>query len=250
MDVQDTSALNLTYHPQHSRFNRISDFCRSAINRWQGLVQVSMTDLGGNLDILASVLSSERLLMDLYDQPEEVKRLLWQAHELWHRYYHDFQSILQPVNPGYSGWESLFSEESFYMLQCDFCYMISPAMFDKFVRPELVATCKRLGNTFYHLDGKGELPHLDSLLSIEELKGIQWVAGAGQLPATHYIDLYRRILSAGKHIQLLSSEGMTFDLLEEVLNRLGTGKDVFTQLYIPVEQEEIAHRRLERLGVK
>ena len=65
------------------------------------------------------------------------------------------------------------------MLQCDFCYMIGPEQFKKFVLPELAVSCKKLTNPFYHLDGPGQLPHLDYLLSIPELKGIQCVPGDG-----------------------------------------------------------------------
>jgi 5-methyltetrahydrofolate--homocysteine methyltransferase len=247
---RELADLSLAYDAQNCWFNRIKDIYRAAINRWQGLVQVGMTDLGGNLDILASFRPGETLLTDLYDKPEDVKQVLWQSHDLWHRYYNEMQSILKPMNPGYSGWESFFSEEPFYMLQCDFCYMISPAMFDEFVRPELAATCKRLSNPFYHLDGKGQLPHLDSLLSIPELKGIQWVPGAGQPPANHYIDIYKKILGAGKNVQLVSPDNMTFEILDDVLNELGTGRGVITGIYLPADQEDVAHRWLEKLGVE
>jgi hypothetical protein len=43
--------------------------------RFQGVVQIGMPDLGGNLDILASFRPNEKLLLDLVDEPEEVKRL-------------------------------------------------------------------------------------------------------------------------------------------------------------------------------
>ncbi len=247
--AQDRALADLSweYDPENPWLNRIKDICRAAIDRWQGLVQIAMTDLGGTLDILASFRPGESLLMDLYDNPEDVRRLIWQLHEFWHCYFKEINDVLQPVNPGYCSWECFFSEEPFSMLQCDFCYMISPAMFDEFVRPELVRSCQRLTNSFYHLDGKGALPHLDSLLSIDELDGIQWVAGAGQPPVTHYIDLYKKILAAGKKVQLLTPNDMTFDLLEEVLDRLGTGKGIFAQLRLPATQEDDARRRLEKI---
>ena len=51
--------------------------------------------------------------------------------------------------------------------------MLGPEHFEEFVKPEIVASCNRLGNSFYHLDGVGQIRHLDSLLAIAELKGIQ-----------------------------------------------------------------------------
>jgi hypothetical protein len=89
-----------------------------------------MTDLGGNLDILASFRPSDALLLDLYDHPEDIKRLTWQAHEAWWRYFNELNAVLRPPNPGYTAWTPIFSESPYYMLQCDFCYMIGPDMFD------------------------------------------------------------------------------------------------------------------------
>ena len=88
------------------------------------------------------------------------------------------------------------------MLQCDFCYMISPDMFERFVLPDLKACCDHLDYGFYHLDGKGQIPHLDLLLSIERLRGIQWVTGDGTLPPEKWPQLLKRIVDAGKLCQL------------------------------------------------
>ena len=44
--------------------------------RWGDRIVVSHTDLGGNLDILASFRKTERLLLDVHDAPEEVTRLV------------------------------------------------------------------------------------------------------------------------------------------------------------------------------
>jgi len=105
-------------------------------------------------------------------------------------------------NRGYSYWTPIFSEKPYGMLQSDFCYMIGPEMFDTFIKPELVASFRQLPHAFYHLDGVGQLPHLDSLLAIPELKGIQWVQGEGKGSPLEWLDVYRRILDAGKLLQI------------------------------------------------
>jgi len=87
-------------------------------------------DLGGTLDILSTFRPSESLLFDLYDHPDVVKNLNWQIHDLWWRYYDEIDNTLQPINPGYTAWSPIFSLERYYMLQCDFAYMISPEMFE------------------------------------------------------------------------------------------------------------------------
>jgi hypothetical protein len=86
--------------------------------------------------------------------------------------------------------------------------MISPAMFERFVLPDLVACCDHLDHGFYHLDGKGEIPHLDHLLAIERLRGIQWIPGDGQPPPQDWLPLLKRIRDGGKLCQVfVSPEG-------------------------------------------
>jgi 5-methyltetrahydrofolate--homocysteine methyltransferase len=55
---------------------------------------------------------------------------------------------------------------------------------------------------FYHMDGKGQIPHLDHLLSIPRLRGIQWQPGAGAPLASEWLDLLRRIRDGGKLCQV------------------------------------------------
>jgi len=208
--------IHFGYDEENRWFRRVTELCAAAQDRWEGNVQVGMTDLGGNLDILSTFRPGERLLLDLYDHPDAVQNLTWEAHEVWWRYFDEINRRLQPTNPGYTAWTPIYSEEPYYMLQCDFCYMISPDMFDQFVKPELAATCRRLANPFYHLDGPGQLPHLSSLLQIDELKGVQWIPGDGQPGFEHWPEVYRKIRDAGKLIQF-SGNIQTFETLVEHL---------------------------------
>jgi hypothetical protein len=114
------------------------------------------------------------------------------------------------------------------MLQSDFSYMISPAMFERFVLPDLVACCDVLDYTFYHMDGRGQLAHLDMLLSIKKLQGIQWQPGDGQPLADKWLPVLRRIREAGKLCQVyvtlegaltiareLGGKGFLFDIVDQ-----------------------------------
>lgn len=231
----DISDLNFAYNQDNPWLHRIKSIAEAGMKRWQGQVQIAMTDLGGNLDVLSSFRPGESLLYDLYDYPDDVKRLTWQVHDLWWQYFDEIDSIIRPTSHGYTAWASLFSTVPYYMLQCDFCYMISPDMFDEFVRPELAATCKRLGNAFYHLDGPGELPHLDSLLSIPELKGIQWIPGAGAPDWKHWPDLYRKIMDAGKLLQIYGD----VETIHTVMSQLGSGRGIAFLCYGGTEDEAL-----------
>jgi hypothetical protein len=187
---------------------RVEAITATAVERWGSEVNVGIADIGGNLDILASLRGTERLLMDTIDDPESVERQSRAVTGLWLRYYDRLRPLAGANGRGCTPWAHVWAPGGCYMLQCDFAYMISPAMFERFVLPDLEACCERIEYPFYHLDGKGEIPHLDRLLSIERLRGIQWIPGDGAPPPEEWLELLRRIRRGGKLVQLyVSAEG-------------------------------------------
>lgn len=200
--------IHLAYQPDNPWWRRVQEITRAAVEAWEGQVQVSHTDLGGNLDVIASLRTTQNLLYDLYDAPEEVDRLVREVTALWLRYYDELDAIIYPRCRGRTPWAPIFSRETNYMLQCDFSYMISPEMFERFVMPDLTAVCNHLEHGFYHLDGRGQIPHLDMLISIPRLRGIQWIPGDGSPPPHEWLDLLKRIIDGGKLCQVyVSAEG-------------------------------------------
>jgi 5-methyltetrahydrofolate--homocysteine methyltransferase len=180
----------------------VRELTRTAVSRWGDRVCVAHTDLGGNLDIIASLRTTEGLLLDLYDAPEALAEVARAVTRLWLRYYDELYEMIRPAGRGTTPWAPIWSPGRCYMLQCDFAYMISPEMFERFVVPDLTTCCDALDAGFYHLDGSGQIPHLDLLLSIERLRGIQWVPGDGQPPPETWLPLLRRIRDGGKLCQL------------------------------------------------
>ena len=100
---------------------------------------------------------------------------------------------------------NLVSKKPYYPLQCDFCYMISPAQFEEFVLDDLVTQTNYMERSIYHLDGPGELVHVDMLTDIENLTGIQWTSGVGNpsLRDECWYDLYRKVQDKKKNLVLL-----------------------------------------------
>ena len=247
----DIQSFEFKINPYNKWFSRIENIYKAAIKRWEGSVQLGMTDLGGNLDIVSTFFPSEKLLLNLYDHSERVNKLTWQAHHLWWQFFQQFNQILSRVNPGYSSWAPIFSEKSSYMLQCDFSYMISPQMFDTFVLPELSETAKRLDNAFYHLDGAGQLPHLDSLLACKDIKGIQWVPGDGAPDVSNWADIYRKINKAGKLTQIFSSQyqGDPFELPDILMDQVGSINNLVYMIDADISQMKKAIELLKKYRV-
>lgn len=198
--------LHFEYDDTSPCFRRVYNMYELAMEKWHGQVVVGMVDMGGVLDVLSSFRGAENLLLDLYDAPDEVLRCVKELQEIWFRYYDTFNAVMAPEAQGYSQWFNLYDEKPGYILQSDFSYMIGPDMFDTFVAPELAASGARMHNAVYHMDGIGQIPHLDSLLAIDSIKGIQWVHGDGTPAKEDWTDLLERILASGK--KLLSCNQM------------------------------------------
>jgi 5-methyltetrahydrofolate--homocysteine methyltransferase len=177
------------------------------------------TDLGGAVDILASFRGTQNLLYDLADRPDEVMRLVGEITPLWLDYYEELNSIIQSAGRGTTAWAAIWSPGRCYMFQCDFCYMISPEMFERFVLPDLSTCFGHMDHAFYHLDGKGQIRHLDMLLAEPGLAGIQWIPGAGQPLPEKWMPLLARIRDAGKLCQLYVTANGAREIVREVGGR-------------------------------
>jgi len=207
-DACPIEELQFSYNPDNIWWKRILDLTRGAIERWGSSVSVAHTDLGGNLDILASFRTTQQLLLDLYDAPEHVLRLAGQITNSWLRYYDELDAVIRTSGRGTTPWAPIWSPKRCYMLQSDFSFMISPEMFKKFILPDLNACCQHMDHAFYHLDGPGEIRHLDMLLALDNLKGIQWIPGDGAPPPEEWLPLLKRIRDAGKLCQVfVEAEG-------------------------------------------
>ena len=236
-DEKEISDIHVRYNPENCWTKRIKALYKAGLERWDGAVLMGMPDLGGVLDVAATFRGSENLLMDLYDDPEEVLRLAREIQTAWYEAYEDFTEALRPQGM-YTDWSGLLSRDSFSVIQCDFSYMIGNSMFRRFVLDTLREDTRRLKHTLYHLDGIGELPHLDDVLSMENLDAVQWVYGDGQPGTPHWVDIYRRIAAAGKRIWMI---GNAQEYLETLSQVHGTP---YTSQCLASDERELARRLL------
>ncbi len=161
--------------------------------------------------------------MDVAEQPEQVKRADEHLQGIWRQCYDTTYALAQRFEQGFSNWMNIWGPGRFCDIQCDFSAMISPAMFEDFAIPHLVEECRCLDWSIYHWDGPGQIPHLDLLLDIPDLTGIQWVPGAGN-PGTgspKWFDLYRRIQARGKRLVLQGMEKADVQQVVETLDPAG-----------------------------
>jgi len=211
--------LQVQLDPENEWWRRTRDFTHLACQYGAGKFFVGVTDLNAVLNVIAFLRGNERLLVDLIENPNQVKQACQHILDLWFACYDELLGITRRCGEGCSTWMGLWFPGRGSDVQCDFSAMISPAMFEEFVVPHLQEQCRRLDHSIYHWDGPGQIPHLDLLLDIPELDGIQWVPGAGNPPvgSPKWFDLYKRIQAKGK---LLVLQGMARQDVQRVLEEL------------------------------
>jgi hypothetical protein len=170
-----------------------------------GRYLVGCPDLVENIDILASLRDMTPLFMDMIERPEWVSETLREINAVYFEVYDRIYEIICGPDGG-SVFEAykLWGPGKTAKVQCDAATMFSPQMFREFVAPRLREQCAFLDYSMYHLDGQEQFRHLDTLLEIEELDAIEWTPNAN-LPLggdPQWFDLYRRILDAGKSVQV------------------------------------------------
>ncbi len=174
--------------------------------RGDGRWITALTDLHTNGDIVAALRGPQALCLDFIRDPEGVRLAVEHVTRFYATLYDDLWRRIAAHGQPTTTWLSALHEGRMYVPNCDFICMISPAMFERAILPSLVWEMRFLERTIFHLDGPDALPHLDALLALPELHGLQWIYGAGHKPAARWIDVYRRAQAAGKCLQLICED--------------------------------------------
>ncbi len=202
------------YNPDNPLWQKSQRLMRAAVEQADGYF-VGVPDLNGPTEILARLRGTQTLALDFYDHPAEIKPALTEINRAWQRYWQECVAITHPTG-GYFFWMGIWSDVPATDLQSDFSYLISSSMFDEYFLPFIAEQTEMVPRTIYHLDGKGAVRHLESLLTLPRLNGLQWVPGAGTQPAVEWIPLLQRIQEAGKLVYVYCAPEHVEKLLKEL----------------------------------
>ncbi len=221
-DVEEPEKLpKLQFDPENKWWRVHEATLRAEAEMGRGKYMASCPDLIENIDVLASLRGSERVLFDMIERPEWVKEKLIEINQVFFEAYSRIYDIIKLPDGGSSfGAFALWGPGKTAKVQCDASAMISPNMFAEFVVPPLIEQCKWLDYSMFHLDGTQCICHLDHLLEIEELDAIEWTPQAGieQGGDPRWYPIYKRILAAGKSVQAV---GVMADEVIPLLDEIG-----------------------------
>ena len=203
--VEDWDDHQLRFDENNPYWRKIVEMTDAFLDDAHGDYLVGITDIHQSLDCLVSIRGAENVCLDLYDCPGKVRNALAQVETAFREVIGRSYALIRKKQRGMTNWMGIYHPDAWYVSSMDFLYLISPAMFDAFAGPCCRADAKIIGPNIFHLDGIGSLNHLDKLLAMPEIHGIQWVYGAGQPTAAHWIDVLRRVQDAGKLVTVAAA---------------------------------------------
>ena len=189
-------------------WNTIRRLTDLSLERGRGRWITGVTDLHTNGDLLAALRNPQDLCTDCADDLEGVRLACQYVTDWFAPMFHDLYGRIAAAGQPCTTWTPAVATAPWYTISCDFICMISKPMFAEAILPSIVREIDEMQYSLFHLDGPGALRHLDALLELPGLSGIQWVYGAGAGPAERWIDVYRRIQAAGKSLQVVGYSGL------------------------------------------
>ena len=205
-----------------------SDIYQEHIRMMQKLVKlskddyfISMPNHCGILDGLAAIRGTEQLLFDLIEEPDFVKSAVQNLINIQKRAIPGFYETIRKNNRNgiTHSWMHLWSEKNIMQIQCDFSVMISPDNYEEFVVTELEKAAEWTDYAVYHLDGQEQIRHLDHILSVDNVKMIQWTPVAGQPHTTAFLPVLQKIQQAGKGLVLMLEPWEVEIVMEQLSSR-------------------------------
>lgn len=189
-------------------FQKLKELMKAFLENSKGRYITGIPDLHPGADCLVSMRGPQQLCIDTLEGPEFIKERSLKLFEGFKAVYEEFYRMTEGYQQGTSNWMGIWHPGKWYVTSCDFSCMISQKMYEELILPELLLELDYLEASVYHLDGPDALKHLDELLRIEKLKGIQWVYGAGAPTASHWLSVIEKIQRAGKlvHIEVKPKE--------------------------------------------
>lgn len=185
-----------------------------------GRYLVGTPTLGGAADVLLNMRGSSKLCLDLVDQRQRILPAVNAIYPAWHRAFCLLFDTTTRHSAGLVHWLTLWSNQPYYVPECDFNALISPADFQQLFLPDIIRRSKTVGRAIFHLDGPAAARHIDALLDEPAITAIQYVTGAGN-SALKKLEMLKKIQSRKKPLLVTVYEPEEAVILARELKPVG-----------------------------
>lgn len=184
----------------------IERMTRASLDRADGRWWTAFADLHPNADLVAAMIGPENLAFECSDNPEDVRAAVEHVTPACIEAYDRLHRLIGASGQPMLTWLEAPYPGRMYVACCDFNALVSPGDFAELILPSVRVEAAAMDRVVFHLDGPGALRHLDAVLAVPEFHAVQWVFGAGHGPARRWGGVYRRILDAGKRIEVICDD--------------------------------------------
>ena len=181
-----------------------------------GKYVITTPALGGSADVLLNLRGASQLCLDVLEKPERIMNALDKIYAGWRLAFSEGYRRTVERGAGVIRWANLWSNEPYFVTECDFNYMISPRQFEQLFLPDIARIAQTARRSIFHLDGPNATRHIDALLTIPAIQAIQYVPGAGAPSALKWVEMFRKIQRAGKSLQVLCLPEEVLPLCDEL----------------------------------
>jgi hypothetical protein len=186
-----------------------------------GRYPIGGTILRGVSDIATALLGTQRFVLEFYDHPQEMRRLLKRCAEIWQGVGQALVRAFGSFHGGQcAGRRRVWTPGTCMLYQDDAAAMLSPSLFREFISPHEHEILKQYTRTMIHTHSATLRIMIDGLLSLRSLHAIevQFDPSGPSLPAL--LSLFKRIQ---EHKALLISgelADLTMDGIKLLLKEL------------------------------
>jgi hypothetical protein len=181
-----------------TRMTRVLDY---ALAQNGGEFFIGLPPMGNPGDTMARMRSYDGYCFDLIDRAEPAMQKEMELAGIWRVLFEKVTSLLAKGQRGSAGWLPAWLDGRQLLLEFDFCALISPEMFKRFI-PAMERRAELADKTIFHLDGPDALSHLDAILALPWIDAVQALPGAGIPDNLLWMPVYEKIQAAGKALYL------------------------------------------------
>lgn len=216
--MKEYAGFDFSFNPEmNETFKKEREIICTLVKEGMGKFFVAPPDNCGSLDALAQ-LRGNSLLMDFFDQPDELKNALEKVIDIWKESSKIiFDDIYDNNDQGcVHGWMNTWSSGPQMQLQCDISVMFSNDIYKEFEVAELEECSSFLQHAIYHMDGMEQLRHMEMITDISRINMIQWVQVAGQPSISKFWPQLRRMQEKQKGLVLQVKKSQIKEALREL----------------------------------
>jgi len=195
----------LRLDPDNPWLAKYLEFVRVLVTASQGRYPVGHGTLVGPSDVAATLRGHSNMIADLYDAPERLLRLFWQAQEVFRQVQDMVWTIAPPWHGGYFDAQySLWCPAPTVRMQEDATGLLSPRLYRELLQPADREWARHYPCAFIHLHSTSMFV-LEEMLEITEIAAFQVNLDVSGPPLERMLPFYRRIQEAGRPLLIRAS---------------------------------------------